>query len=63
MSRGDDFNNEKLARFMRENAVMTERWRHLLPHDPFYNRHFARDGGIYRDLRVLEPADEERLLF
>jgi GT2 family glycosyltransferase len=63
MSRGDDFNTEKLARFMRENAVMTERWRHLLPHDPFYNRHFARDGGIYRDLRVLEPADEKGLRF
>jgi hypothetical protein len=43
---------------MRENQVMLRRWRHLLPHDPFYNRHFARDGGIYRDLRVLEPEDE-----
>jgi hypothetical protein len=38
--------------------VMMERWRDLLPVDPFYNRHFARDGGIYRDLRVLEPAHE-----
>ena len=61
MSRGDDFNHEKLGRFMRENAVMMERWRALLPYDPFYNRHFARDGGIYRDLRVLEPEDETPL--
>jgi O-antigen biosynthesis protein len=58
MSRGDDLDHEKLGRFMRENAVMMERWRDLLPVDPFYNRHFARDGGIYRDLRVLEPAHE-----
>ena len=58
ISRGDDLDDEKLARFMRENQVMLRRWRHLLPHDPFYNRHFARDGGIYRDLRVLEPEDE-----
>lgn len=58
MSRGDDLGQEKLARFMRENQVMLRRWQHVLPHDPFYNRHFARDGGIYRDLRVLEPEDE-----
>jgi GT2 family glycosyltransferase len=58
MSRGDDLDHQKLGRFMRENAVMLERWRDALPEDPFYNRHFCRDGGIYRDLRVLEPADE-----
>ena len=58
MSRGDDFNNDKLARFMRENEAMLERWKDVLPYDPFYNRHFARDGGVYRDLRVLEPKDE-----
>jgi GT2 family glycosyltransferase len=58
MSRGDDLDHQKLGRFMRENAVMLERWRGLLPEDPFYNRHFCRDGGIYRDLRVLEPAAE-----
>jgi GT2 family glycosyltransferase len=58
MSRGDDLSHEKLGRFMRENAVMMERWKEMLPDDPFYNRHFSRDGGIYRDLRVLEPADE-----
>ena len=57
-SRGDDFGEEKLGRFMRENHVMLQRWKHLLDQDPFYNRHFARDGGVYRDLRVLEPADE-----
>jgi hypothetical protein len=43
---------------MRENAVMMERWKGTLPDDPFYNRHFSRDGGIYRDLRVLAPEDE-----
>ncbi len=53
MSRGDDLDPEQLGRFMREHAVMTERWRQVLQDDPFYNRHFSRDGGIYRDLRVL----------
>jgi GT2 family glycosyltransferase len=62
MSRGDDFDHEKLGRFMRENAAMTERWQHRLPHDPFYNRHFARDGGIYRDLRVLEVGEEDAVV-
>jgi hypothetical protein len=40
---------------------MTDRWKHLLPYDPFYNRHFSRDRGIYRELRVLEPEDEVRM--
>jgi GT2 family glycosyltransferase len=62
MSRGDDLEHEKLGRFMRENAVMLERWKGELPGDPFYNRHFSRDGGIYRDLRVLAPDDEKPLL-
>jgi len=63
MSRGDDLDDEKLGRFMRENAVMTERWGQMLSRDPFYNRHFARDGGIYRDLRVLQPEEEGSAAF
>ncbi len=58
MSRGDDLDQDRLGRFMRENQAMLERWRHLLPYDPFYNRHFARDGGVYRDLAVVESRDE-----
>ncbi len=58
LSRGDDFGEEKLARFMRENEVMLRRWPEQLARDPFYNRHWARDGGIYRDLRVLDPRQE-----
>jgi GT2 family glycosyltransferase len=58
MSRGDDLDREGRARFIRENAVMSQRWQQLLGRDPFYNRHFSRDGGIYRDLRVLAPEDE-----
>ncbi|HET9147047.1 MAG TPA: glycosyltransferase family 2 protein, partial [Acetobacteraceae bacterium] len=61
MSRGDDFDEGKLSRFMRENQAMEARWRHALPFDPFYNRNFAREGGVYRDLRVLDPADEARI--
>jgi GT2 family glycosyltransferase len=58
LSRGDDFDENKLSRFMLENEVMQARWGHVLPFDPFYNRNFAREGGIYRDLRLLDPADE-----
>lgn len=61
MSRGDDLDEDKLSRFMRENEAMRDRWDHVLPHDPFYNRHFAREGGLYRDLRRLDPQDEMRL--
>jgi GT2 family glycosyltransferase len=59
MSRGDDFAEDKLSRFMRENETMRSRWNDLLPFDPFYNRHFAREGGLYRDLRCLDPKDEK----
>ncbi len=58
MSRGDDLGEEKLARFMLENEVMRVRWGDTLPFDPFYNRQFAREGGVYRDLRIIEPAQE-----
>jgi len=58
MSRGDDLDEDKLSRFMRENEAMRGRWAHLLARDPFYNPHFAREGGLYRDLRCLDPRDE-----
>ncbi|MCW8306644.1 glycosyltransferase family 2 protein [Acidiphilium sp. PA] len=61
MSRGDDLDEDKLSRFMRENEAMRLRWEHVLPNDPFYNRHFAREGGLYRDLRRLDPEDEQKL--
>ncbi len=56
-SRGDDFNDRKIARFMLENEVMRTRHAAVLPHDPFYNPHFSREGGVYRELRVLAPED------
>ena len=57
ISRGDDFNEAKIARFMLENEVMRQRYGERLPYDPFYNRHFSRDGGVYRELRMLGPGD------
>ncbi len=57
ISRGDDFNETKVARFMLENEVMRRRYETILPYDPFYNRHFAREGGVYRELRILEPEN------
>jgi GT2 family glycosyltransferase len=57
ISRGDDFDDAKIARFMLENEVMRQRYPAILPYDPFYSPHFSRDGGVYRELRVLRPDD------
>jgi GT2 family glycosyltransferase len=57
ISRGDDFDESKIARFMLENEVMRQRHAATLPFDPFYNRHFSREGGVYRELRLLGPQD------
>jgi GT2 family glycosyltransferase len=57
MSRGDDFSEAKIARFMDENEVMKQRYAERLPCDPFYNPHFSREGGVYRELRLLQPGD------
>jgi GT2 family glycosyltransferase len=56
-SRGDDFEDTKIARFMFENEVMRQRHAAVLPVDPFYNRHFSREGGVYRELRLLGPEN------
>ncbi len=58
ISRGDDFNEAKIARFMLENEVMRQRYPEILPNDPYYNPHFSREGGVYRELRIL-PASEK----
>lgn len=57
MSRGDDLDPVKIARFMYENEVMRQRYPAVLPFDPYYSRHFSREGGVYRELRVLRPED------
>ncbi|MGE4482026.1 glycosyltransferase family 2 protein [Acidocella sp.] len=57
VSRGDDFDHEKLARFMFENEVMRQRYAALLPEDPYYNRHFSRESGVYRELRLVRPGE------
>ena len=51
LSRGDDMAPGKAARFFRESHVMFQRWHHLLDADPFYNRHFSRERGVFFDLR------------
>jgi GT2 family glycosyltransferase len=56
ISRGDDFDEAKIPRFMRENEVMRQRYAEILPVDPFYNAHFSREGGPYRELRVITPG-------
>lgn len=57
MSRGDDLDSVKIARFMYENEVMRQRYATLLPHDPYYSPHFSREGGVYRELRVVMPEE------
>ncbi|HTQ70342.1 MAG TPA: glycosyltransferase family 2 protein [Acidocella sp.] len=57
VSRGDDFDHAKLARFMFENEVMRQRYEAVLPNDPYYNLNFSRDGGVYRELRLLRPGE------
>jgi GT2 family glycosyltransferase len=56
LSRGDDLNENKVARFMLENEAMRQRHERTLPHDPFYNRNFSREGGVYRELRKIDPG-------
>jgi GT2 family glycosyltransferase len=58
VSRGDDFDESKIARFMLENEVMRQRYAEILPFDPFYNRHFSRDGGVYKELRIITPREK-----
>lgn len=55
MSRGDDFEQSKLARFMFENEVMRHRYKEVLPNDPYYNTNFSREGGVYQELRLIRP--------
>ncbi len=57
ISRGDDLDDTKIARFMFENEVMRQRYPDILPADPYYNGHFSREGGVYRELRVLVPGE------
>lgn len=59
-SRGDDYDDRKIPRFMLENQVMLERHAGVLAHDPFYNPHFSREGGVYKELRLLTPDDVKR---
>jgi len=57
MSRGDDRDDARVARFMHENEVMRQRHGVRLARDPWYNRHFSREGGVYRELRLLGADD------
>ena len=37
---------------------MRQRYADILAFDPFYSQHFSREGGVYRELRLLDPANE-----
>lgn len=53
LSRGDDMAPEKVSRFFQENQVMKERWEKVIQNDPFYNPHFSRNEGMFRDLTEI----------
>jgi hypothetical protein len=42
---------------MYENEVMRQRYPDVLPFDPYYSKHFSREGGVYRELRILGADD------
>ncbi len=56
ISRGNDFDECRLGRFMRENEVMRQRYVARLAGDSFYSLNFSRDGGVYRELRVVRSS-------
>jgi O-antigen biosynthesis protein len=56
LSRGDDMAPAKQARFFFENQVMARRWGGVIRDDPFYNRHFSRNDGIFNDLKDPEQG-------
>jgi GT2 family glycosyltransferase len=58
MSRGDDLSENKVARFMLENEVMRQRHGGTLLQDPFYNPNFSREGGVYRELRLISSHED-----
>jgi GT2 family glycosyltransferase len=56
-SRGSDFRPEHQIRFFHEHQTMIERWGPVLARDPFYNPHFSRDRGTFRDLAAPAPMN------
>ena len=42
-SRGNDIAGEKLKRYMKECAVLQERWQEYIDHDPYYSSGWSRD--------------------
>jgi GT2 family glycosyltransferase len=56
LSRGDDMALAKQARFFFENQVMARRWGGVIRADPFYNRHFSRNDGMFNDLAPPEQG-------
>ena len=49
-SRGDDMSRSNLARFVHEEQTMLTRWGDAVQHDPFYNRHFSTESGLFSHL-------------
>ena len=50
LSRGDDISQEKAPRFFYENQLMFARWHDVLADDPYYNKSFSRERGVFTNL-------------
>jgi GT2 family glycosyltransferase len=60
VSRGRDDSPLKRERLSREVRLMWERWGEQLRADPFYSRHFGREGEAFYMLNVPLPAIQTR---
>jgi GT2 family glycosyltransferase len=54
LSRGLDESVPRRARFFHEHQIIMQRWGEVLSQDPFYNKNFSRQGGMFRELS--DPA-------
>lgn len=59
LSRGSDMEPNVLPRFQGENQIMLDRWRTVIGRDPFYNRNFSTEEGIFENLSNA-PLDPRR---
>ena len=50
-SREDDMRPHRFARLLDEQNVMRARWGEVLAHDPYYNKNFCRERGIFSTLK------------
>ena len=56
LSRGNDMQADRRARFLHENETMIRRWKGVLSEDRFYHHAFLRQSGTFSDLTAPSLA-------